>query len=79
VIDLLGKVIAGRSGSYKRWFGRGVDSLEGLYNDMTMGIESWERTSLGARCVAVLRTAVGTWEMEERHERLISYFLHCSH
>jgi len=40
MIDLLGKVIAGRLGSYKRRFGRGVDLLEGLYNDMMMRIQS---------------------------------------
>jgi hypothetical protein len=42
VIDLLGKDIAGRLGSYKRWSSRGVGLLGGLYNDMVMRIESWD-------------------------------------
>lgn len=40
MIDLLGKVIAGRLGSYKRWASRVVICWKGLYNDMMMRIQS---------------------------------------
>ena len=77
MIDLLGNVIAGRSGSYKRWVGRGIDLLERIIQRHDDAYSELEANSAESKMRGCL--AYSSRNMEERLERLLSCFLKNSH
>jgi hypothetical protein len=69
VIDLLGKVIAGRLGSYKRWFGREGELARGIIQRHDDAYSELKANSAESKMRGCL--AYSSRNMEERLERLL--------
>lgn len=77
MIDLLGRVIAGRLGSYKRWFDGGFDLLERIIQRHDDAYAELRVNNAGSKMHGC--SAYSSWDLEERLERLLSRFPKRSH